>query len=63
MFEAHYARLQSLADAPERARELAARRLSEKCRTGHVEPTADGLRVVVKVERAFVSPAWREGSR
>ena len=58
MFDALRARLQSLATASQRARELAAQRLTDRCRTGHVEPTEDGLRVVVHVRKPFVSPAW-----
>lgn len=58
MFEAIRARLQSLMDAPVRARELAAQRLTARCRTGHVEPTGDGLRVVVHTREPFISEAW-----
>lgn len=58
MFDALRARLRSLQEAPQRARELAAQRLTDRCRTGHVEPTGDGLRAVVHVARPFVSPAW-----
>ncbi len=58
MFDAIRARLQSLKDAPVRARELAAQRLTARCRTGHVEPTGDGLRVAVHVEQPFLSPTW-----
>lgn len=58
MFEAIRSRLRSLHEAPRRARELAAQRLTARCRTGYVEPTGDGLRVVVHTREPFVSPAW-----
>jgi hypothetical protein len=58
MFAALRARLQSIKEAPTRARELAAQRLTARCRTGHVEPTGDGLRVVVHREGPYVSPVW-----
>jgi hypothetical protein len=58
MFDALRARLRSLQDAPARARELAAERLTARCRTGHVEPTEEGLRVVAHARRPFVSDAW-----
>lgn len=58
MFESVRARLKRLEDAPRRARELAAARLTARCRTGHVEPAQDGLRVSVKVAKPFVSEAW-----
>ena len=59
MFEALRRRLQSLQEAPRRARDLAARRLTARCRMGHVDATADGLRVVVNVRKPFLSRAWR----
>lgn len=56
MFDTLRARLQSLHGAPARARDLAAQRLTERCRKGRVEATAEGLSV--QTARPSVSPVW-----
>lgn len=58
MFDTLIAELQRLEDAPARARELTAERLNARCKTGHVEATGDGLRVVVARKTPYLSPAW-----
>lgn len=58
MFADVYAQLQRLQDAPRRAREIAAQRLTSRCRAGRVEATATGLRVMTATRRPFLSPSW-----
>lgn len=60
MFEAIAAELQRLQDAPTDAAALAARRLTARCRTGHVEAAGEGLSVQVNVRKPFLSPEWAE---
>lgn len=58
MFDALVTELQRLEDAPARARELAAERLTARCKTGRVDAAGDGLRVVVERKTPYLSPAW-----
>ncbi len=58
MFDTIAIELQRLEDAPTRARELSAERLTARCKTGHVEATGDGLRVVTAPKKPFMTPEW-----
>lgn len=59
MFDTLRAELQRIVAAPSHARELTAARLTARCKTGHVEATGDGLRVVVAPSKPFLSEAWQ----
>lgn len=59
MFDAIRKRLAQLQAAPQRAREIAAQRLTDDMPKGHAVATGDGVAVFANVRRPYVGEKWQ----